>query len=103
MLQVATLLSPNVGDQGFLNSYFKGWYQQGPEHHIDYTYNALVRISVNPGWKQFIEPNLRILHFSGNTKPWNMMVDKQVRRAVGSPFFFFSLLFFFQRIMLPGA
>ncbi|CAI5510612.1 unnamed protein product [Closterium sp. Naga37s-1] len=35
--KIATLVSPNVGDQGFLNSYFSSWYQQGPVHHIDYT------------------------------------------------------------------
>ncbi|GJP29484.1 hypothetical protein CLOM_g16752 [Closterium sp. NIES-68] len=75
--KIATLISPNVGDQGFLNSYFSSWYQQGPLHHIDYTYNALVRISVSPGWRLFIEPKLKVLHFSGNTKPWNMMVDRQ--------------------------
>lgn len=74
---MATTVSPNVGDQGFLNSYFRNWYGAGSAHHLEYGYNALVRISVSPAWKDFIEPTLKVLHFSGTTKPWNMMVDKQ--------------------------
>eukprot|EP00271_Cylindrocystis_brebissonii_P022200 TRINITY_DN840_c0_g2_i1.p1 TRINITY_DN840_c0_g2~~TRINITY_DN840_c0_g2_i1.p1 ORF type:complete len:1006 (+),score=150.73 TRINITY_DN840_c0_g2_i1:961-3978(+) len=75
--KVATTISPNVGDQGFLNSYFADWYKQSADHHLPYTYNALVRISRSPAWKHFIAPGLKVLHFSGNTKPWNMMVDRQ--------------------------
>ena len=52
---------------------------QDASHRLDYTYNALIRISSSPGWKHFIEPNLKVLHFSGGTKPWNTMVDKQVQ------------------------
>ena len=70
-------MSPNVGDQGFLNSYFRDWYASDVTHHLPYGYNALVRISVSPAWKDFIEPTLKVLHFSGTTKPWNSMVDKQ--------------------------
>ncbi|CAI5517975.1 unnamed protein product [Closterium sp. Naga37s-1] len=76
-IQVATTKSPNVGDQGFLNNYFSDWYSQGPSHHLPYAFNPLVRLSGWEGWEKFVQPQLRVLHFSGSTKPWNTMEDKQ--------------------------
>ncbi|CAI5486826.1 unnamed protein product [Closterium sp. Naga37s-1] len=75
--KVATTKSPNVGDQGFLNNYFSDWYSQGPSHHLPYAFNPLVRLSGWEGWDKFVQPQLRVLHFSGSTKPWNTMEDKQ--------------------------
>lgn len=75
--QVATTVSLNMGDQGFLNSYLHDWYKASSTHHLEFGYNALVRNSVSPLWNDSIEPSLKVLHFSGTTKPWNMMDDKQ--------------------------
>lgn len=71
--KVHLLPSPNVGDQGFLNEYFSDWYTKGGKLH--YGYNALVRVSQFSTWDAWVEPKLMVLHFSGLSKPWNVVQD----------------------------
>ena len=71
-------MSPNVGDQGFLNSFFGQWYQSPSAHHLESTYNSMVRVAGTPAWQAMVGSRLKVLHFSGSTKPWNRMEDAQV-------------------------
>ena len=71
-------MSPNVGDQGFLNSFFQQWYQSPSVHHLESTYNSMVRVAGTPAWQAMVGSRLKVLHFSGSTKPWNRMEDAQV-------------------------
>lgn len=77
-IQIATVSSPNFGDQGFLNNFFPLWNVLGPNHHLPLTDNLLVRMAGKNLLQNFDDGQVRILHFSGSTKPWNMMTDKQV-------------------------
>ena len=73
--KIRTLASPNVGDQGFLNSYFSDWYSKGERYRLPYTYNAFVRHASLASWSAWVKPYVKVLHYSGNGKPWNMRQD----------------------------
>ena len=74
MMQHIDLPSYNVGDQGFLNAFYKDWYTESSEKHLPYIYNAMVRNSNFMFWKS-VEDNIKVLHYSGESKPWNHMRD----------------------------
>eukprot|EP00897_Mesotaenium_endlicherianum_P000801 jgi/Mesen1/10721/ME000090S10179 len=71
LAQVNTTASSNVGPQGFLNVYFSSWYNKSASHHLAVGDNALVKMSDMPQWETWVVPTLRVLHFSGDVKPWN--------------------------------
>ena len=73
--KIYTTPSYNVGDQGFLNKYFSGWYHGDTAAHLPIKYNAIMRMSNFHFWKD-IKDQVRVLHFSGEAKPWNMMADQ---------------------------
>ena len=79
--KIYTTPSYNVGDQGFLNKYFSGWYHGDTAAHLPIKYNAIMRMSNFHFWKD-IKDQVRVLHFSGEAKPWNMMAD-QFRASFG--------------------
>jgi len=79
--QLKTLPSHDGGDQGFLNSYFPGWFSSPAEHRLPIRYNMQQHMAwlYPPAWNSVRDP--MVIHFcgSGKQKPWN------VHDAKGSP------------------
>ena len=72
--RVATVPSYNLGDQGFLNGYFADWYTGDSSRHLPYEYNAFTRDVGFTFWASR-EAGIKVLHFTGESKPWNHMED----------------------------
>lgn len=75
---MSTVSSPNIGDQGFLNNYFPNWYSLPREHHLDFSYNVMIRASGTSSFDHFVGENAKVLHYSGWKKPWNGVQDAMV-------------------------
>ena len=72
MLQVyRNTSSYNLGDQGFLNAFFgERWMSDHRRRHLPLSYNVLLKYRDTLLWSQ-LENHTRVLHFTGETKPWN--------------------------------
>ncbi|KAK4871712.1 hypothetical protein RN001_015836 [Aquatica leii] len=66
------------GDQGLLNLYFSDWAHKDISKHLPFIYNmcSTACYSYLPAFKQF-GPNIKIIHFIGNTKPWLQYFDSE--------------------------
>eukprot|EP01135_Chromosphaera_perkinsii_P008736 Nk52_evm69s1444 gene=Nk52_evmTU69s1444 len=65
------------GDQGLLNQAFPQWSSGDGSRRLPFVYNMNPNVSYSylPAYQKFGK-NAKIIHFIGNRKPWNMMVDK---------------------------
>jgi len=87
--QMMVLPSYDGGDQGFLNSFFRNWYEMPSHSRLPSTYNIVQTMAhlYPPAWKLH-EPNMRVLHFSGDPhmKPWR--ADGRVVVESIGPYFY---------------
>lgn len=67
-----TVGSFDGGDQGLLNQYFSEWSTGDSSKRLPFLYNtaSTATYSYLPAFKHF-NKNIKILHFIGDTKPWN--------------------------------
>ena len=85
MGQRSLLANYDGSDTGFLNGYFPEWYtEMAPLARLPFTYNAqraLYDTTYKQGhscyWDVAIAPDLKILHYSGGSKPWEVNVRPQ--------------------------
>merc|ERR1712082_121313 len=72
------------GDQGLLNTFFSSWAHKDITKHLPFTYNmvASATYSYLPAFKRFGE-NVKIIHFIGATKPWQVSFDSSGEALVG--------------------
>lgn len=90
MKQKSLLANYDGSDTGFLNSYYSEWHtEMAPLARLPFTYNAqraLYDMTYNKGhrsyWDVAIAPDLKIVHYSGSTKPW---VDDTRADNTGTP------------------
>lgn len=68
------------GDQGVLNDFFKNW------NHLKFTYNTAISsvYSYLPAFKKY-EKDIKILHFLGPIKPWNLNFDHKTCKLLSVP------------------
>jgi len=73
------------GDQGLLNSYFKDWATKDISRHLPFIYNmtATAVYSYRPAYNQF-GSEVRIVHFIGSTKPWQVPDSSSFRTSAPS-------------------
>jgi lipopolysaccharide biosynthesis glycosyltransferase len=63
--------SYNLGDQGFLNSFFGEQWRSNPKRfHLPLEYNTLLKMRESILWPT-LQGRVRVVHFTGETKPWN--------------------------------
>lgn len=69
------------GDQGLLNEFFKNW------NRLSFTYNtsASTVYSYLPAFKRY-EKSVKILHFLGSIKPWNINFNEESHKVSFVPF-----------------
>lgn len=78
MGQKSLLANYDGSDTGFLNAYYPEWFtEMGPLARLPFTCNAqraLYDMTYHYGhrnyWDLVVSPDLRILHYSGQPKPW---------------------------------
>jgi len=73
------------GDQGLLNSYFSDWSTRDIARHLPFTYNmvASATYSYLPAFKKYGQ-NVKIVHFIGVAKPWQVKFDGSGEAIIGS-------------------
>jgi len=66
------------GDQGLLNHYFSTWATQDISKHLPFLYNmcATATYTYQPAYKQYGR-NVKIVHFTGDCKPWQVAFSPQ--------------------------
>jgi glycogenin glucosyltransferase len=63
--------SYNLGDQGFLNSFFGEQWRANPKRfHLPLEYNTLLKLRETILWAS-LQRRVRVVHFTGETKPWS--------------------------------
>ncbi|GFO47441.1 glycogenin-1 [Plakobranchus ocellatus] len=74
------------GDQGLLNSYFKGWATEDISKHLPFTYNVVSQAfySYLPAFKQF-RNNVKVVHFIGAVKPWHQPFNTATGQVTALP------------------
>lgn len=80
MDQRSLLTNYDGSDTGFLNAYFSEWFtEMAPLARLPFHYNAqraLYDMTYKKGhrnyWDLAVAPDLKILHYSGNPKPWTV-------------------------------
>ncbi|CAF0906006.1 unnamed protein product, partial [Didymodactylos carnosus] len=72
------------GDQGLLNKYFSSWSHADISRHLPFTYNVTSNTfySYVPAINQF-HSDIRIVHFAGSLKPWQLTYDPQTNNLSG--------------------
>jgi glycogenin glucosyltransferase len=83
MGQKALLTNYDGSDTGFLNAYYSEWHtEMAPLARLPFTWNAqraLYDMTYEKGhpnyWDLAISPDLHIIHYSGNPKPWEVAVS----------------------------
>ncbi|CAF0916539.1 unnamed protein product, partial [Didymodactylos carnosus] len=72
------------GDQGLLNKFFSSWPRSDISRHLPFTYNVTSNTfySYVPAINQF-RSDIRIVHFAGTLKPWQLTYDPQIRQLSG--------------------
>lgn len=72
------------GDQGLLNTFFSSWAHKDIAKHLPFTYNmvASATYSYLPAFKRFGQ-KVKIIHFIGATKPWQVSFDSNGEALVG--------------------
>ncbi|CAF0822566.1 unnamed protein product [Didymodactylos carnosus] len=72
------------GDQGLLNKYFSSWARADISRHLPFTYNVTSNTfySYVPAVNQF-RSDIRIVHFAGTVKPWQLTYDPQAKQLSG--------------------
>ena len=81
MIDNLHLPSYNVGDQGFLNEFFSNWFHDSTSRHLPYTFNAFTREQGFMFWDDAFTRSVKVLHFSGEPKPWQTFRDRPVGAA----------------------
>ncbi|XP_035386621.1 glycogenin-1b isoform X2 [Electrophorus electricus] len=73
------------GDQGVLNSFFRGWATEDIGKHLPFIYNmsSIALYTYLPAFKQY-GSNAKVVHFLGKTKPWSYTYDPKKRALKGS-------------------
>ena len=64
----------DTGDQGFLNSYFGGWYASDAAYRLPLLYNAPVELAIRePAYFATLwsERRIKLVHYWGSRKPWH--------------------------------
>uniref|UniRef100_A0A914PIX0 glycogenin glucosyltransferase n=1 Tax=Panagrolaimus davidi TaxID=227884 RepID=A0A914PIX0_9BILA len=66
------------GDQGLLNQYFSSWRTMNESHRLPFIYNVTPGsiYSYKAAWQLF-GSQVKIIHFLGNSKPWNFQDPQQ--------------------------
>lgn len=84
MSKLDILPSYNKGDQGFLNSYFSGWFEMPPAHRLPARYNSVFLFPTHyhpPPWYDMNKiyeayGPLAMVHFAGPWhKPWRLTTN----------------------------
>jgi len=72
------------GDQGLLNKFFSSWARSDISRHLPFTYNVTSNTfySYVPAVNQF-RSDIRIVHFAGTVKPWQLTYDPQAKQLSG--------------------
>jgi glycogenin glucosyltransferase len=93
MRSISTVHSPDKTDQGFLNAYYREWKVE-PVLHLDQRYNVpadyLDRYCSLFDFKFTYEggvlyvKNISVIHYWGNTKPWDMDAAQDPQTTLGS-------------------
>lgn len=82
--RIGTLPSYDGSDQGFLNEYFKDWYEGPAGRRLALKFNVPRQIFYyEPAWKR-VYGDLRVLHFSGPGKPWELEAPQRKAIQKGS-------------------
>lgn len=72
LAKLPVLPSYDGGDQGFLNEYFADWFSGPAEHRLPLIYNVPRLLAFYAtAWRK-LDGNMRVVHFYGPQKPWNM-------------------------------
>jgi len=73
------------GDQGLLNQFFNEWPTKDISRHLPFVYNmtATAVYSYRPAYNQFVA-DVRIVHFIGSTKPWQVADGSSFQTSVPS-------------------
>ncbi|KAM9604447.1 glycogenin-1 isoform 4-T4 [Trichechus inunguis] len=68
------------GDQGLLNTFFSNWATTDIRKHLPFIYNlsSISIYSYLPAFKVF-GANAKVVHFLGQTKPWNYTYDPKTK------------------------
>ncbi|KAM9190055.1 glycogenin-1 [Dugong dugon] len=68
------------GDQGLLNTFFSNWATTDIRKHLPFIYNlsSISIYSYLPAFKVF-GANAKVVHFLGQTKPWNYAYDPKTK------------------------
>ena len=69
--------SYNVGDQGYLNWYFGRKWRSNTSYHLPLIYNVLIKYRDSVIWPT-IKDNIKVVHFTAETKPWNIHYSQHV-------------------------
>jgi glycogenin glucosyltransferase len=77
-----TVGSFDGGDQGLLNQYFSEWSTGDSSNRLPFLYNtaSTATYSYLPAFKHF-NKNIKILHFIGDTKPWQQNFNPVSKEA----------------------
>ncbi|XP_078061600.1 glycogenin-1a isoform X2 [Mustelus asterias] len=80
------------GDQGLLNSFFSNWATADINKHLPFIYNlsSVAIYSYLPAFKQY-GADAKVVHFLGNTKPWNFSYNPKTRCVIGDSHDYSSL------------
>lgn len=74
------------GDQGLLNSFFGASWSFDLQKHLPFTYNTSFSAAYSylPAFRRF-ERDIKVLHFLGAVKPWNLNYDTNTGRLLFIP------------------
>lgn len=74
------------GDQGLLNSFFGASWLASLSKRLPFTYNVAFSsvYSYMPAFRRY-EKDVKILHFLGSVKPWNLNFDTNTSRLIFVP------------------
>ena len=72
-----TVDSYNVGDQGYLNWFFGAKWKSNTSLHLPLVYNVLIKYKDSVIWPT-IKDDIKVVHFTAETKPWNIHFSKHV-------------------------
>jgi glycogenin len=82
----ASLPSYDGGDQGFLNSFFRDWFESSHHNRLRFGYNyALESARMEPSYLDSLKSSksLFVIHFWGRMKPWKLGDAFDARRDEG--------------------
>ncbi|XP_030324982.1 glycogenin-2 isoform X2 [Calypte anna] len=75
--------SGSGGDQGLLNSFFSNWATADIGKHLPFLYNlsSSAVYTYSPAFNHFGR-DAKVVHFLGETKPWNYKYNLQTKRVI---------------------